>query len=120
MTEQEVFDTVVDHLRKQNYERSVNDNDRCMYQGNDGLKCAVGCLIPDELYDPNLEAKDALQVCHILGSKWPPAQHADLLHALQITHDRHMNKPEYAERSLSMVAKDFGLTYTPPTQGELA
>lgn len=27
----------------------------CMYRGQDGCMCAVGALIPDELYDPKIE-----------------------------------------------------------------
>lgn len=29
----------------------------CAYRGADGLMCAVGCLIKDEFYDPQLETK---------------------------------------------------------------
>lgn len=37
--------------------RSVNpkNDDACMYRGDNGLKCAAGFLIPDELYDRSLE-----------------------------------------------------------------
>lgn len=30
---------------------------RCSYRGDNGLKCAVGCLIPDELYGHWMEGK---------------------------------------------------------------
>ena len=29
----------------------------CQYRGKDGVKCAVGWLIPDDLYDSGMEAK---------------------------------------------------------------
>ncbi|HSW91517.1 MAG TPA: hypothetical protein VLG09_02635 [Candidatus Saccharimonadales bacterium] len=29
----------------------------CYYRGPDGSKCAIGCAIPDELYDPRMEDK---------------------------------------------------------------
>lgn len=56
MTNQEIFDKVVSHLRKQNKQAvGVFGATICQYHGPDGLKCAVGCLIPDEFYDPSFE-----------------------------------------------------------------
>lgn len=52
-TKQEIFDTVTAHLLKQNEKALVGDN--CVYRGSKGLRCAVGCLIPDGLYDPIIE-----------------------------------------------------------------
>ena len=54
MTTQEAFDTVVRHLHTQG-KRSIVKNrrssgDECRYRTDDGLKCAIGCLIPDEVY----------------------------------------------------------------------
>ena len=44
----------------------------------------------------------------------------DTLEALSKTADPHVESIlEYAEHSLSEVAKDFGLTYTPPTKETL-
>lgn len=55
MNKQEIFNTVAQHLLSQN-ERSM-ENDRCAYRNSAGLKCAVGCLIPDEKYSEDLEGK---------------------------------------------------------------
>lgn len=52
---QKVFDRVALHLLQQG-ERSV-DGTRCLYRGQNGLKCAVGFLIADEHYSPELENK---------------------------------------------------------------
>jgi hypothetical protein len=53
MTLQETFDKVCVHLLTQ-LQKSVfldsNGSMACAYRGPNGLKCAVGCLIPDELY----------------------------------------------------------------------
>lgn len=53
MTNQELFDTVAVHLLKQN-ESSVDEGGGCLYRSGD-LKCAVGVLIPDELYSSDIE-----------------------------------------------------------------
>ena len=57
--EQLVFDTVAEHLLKQG-KRCVGDiihANSCMYRNNEGLKCAAGCLIPDDQYTPYIEGK---------------------------------------------------------------
>lgn len=48
----------VDHLLVQN-ERSYGDECGCMYRGPRGLKCAVGALITDDVYNPNIEMSTA-------------------------------------------------------------
>ena len=55
MTGQEIFDSVLAHLRKQG-DASLNASGKCAYRGEGGTACAVGCLIPDELYDPRIES----------------------------------------------------------------
>lgn len=54
MTEQEIFDKVAEHLQKQGH-RALNEDGVCVYRGKNGTKCAVGALIPDELYDSKIE-----------------------------------------------------------------
>jgi hypothetical protein len=53
MNEQEIFNTVVRHLGKQGVQ-SLNEFE-CAYRTSDGLSCAAGCLIPDELYHSDIE-----------------------------------------------------------------
>lgn len=53
MNIQQIFDKVYVHLLTQNA-RSA-DESGCLYKNPAGLKCAVGCLIPDEFYDPDIE-----------------------------------------------------------------
>lgn len=63
-TLQEIFDIVKDHLLQQGTRsrtRHLNSTTRqmeeiCAYRSPDGLSCAVGCLIPDSLYSPDIEA----------------------------------------------------------------
>lgn len=53
---QKTFDTVARHLLTQK-RRSINDRYRCQYRGDNGTKCAVGCLIPDADYVPDMEGQ---------------------------------------------------------------
>lgn len=54
MTRQEMFDKAVRGLHAQGYRRAVVRDDEggtaCRYRAHGGLRCAVGHLIPDELY----------------------------------------------------------------------
>jgi hypothetical protein len=54
MNKQEVFDKVKKHLLTQN-KKSLNDYGSCMYRTSNGLKCAIGCLIPDDKYHLRIE-----------------------------------------------------------------
>lgn len=53
MTGQEIFDAVAIHLLTQK-RKSVGANGVCRYRWH-GLRCAIGCLIPDAQYTPGLE-----------------------------------------------------------------
>lgn len=53
MNKQEIFDKVATHLLTQNKKSSTTI--RCWYRSPEGLKCAIGCLIPDHLYDKSIE-----------------------------------------------------------------
>lgn len=58
---QQVFDTVAKHLLDQDCRAQIADSYgsyTCMYRTDSGMKCAVGCLIPDEVYEPDLEDLD--------------------------------------------------------------
>jgi len=82
MTEQEIFDAVVRHLKKQG--RRALNKDQCVYRGSNGLKCAVGCLISDAEYTPSMEGHtvDAITLPERLRV------HRRLLCHLQEDHDR--------------------------------
>ncbi len=56
MNTQQAFDRICEHLMAQRRcSESVTGN--CVYRGEDGTKCAIGCLIPDELYRSDMEGK---------------------------------------------------------------
>ncbi len=54
ITKQQIFDKVVTHLFKQKIP-SIGSCGECSYRGNNGLKCALGIFIPDEIYNNNME-----------------------------------------------------------------
>lgn len=88
-TAQEVFDQVATHLLTQNQKslQFCNDNilDLCMYRGAGTLKCAAGCLIADEEYDPTLE-KASWKT--LVKRDIVPKEHSTLIIDLQCIHDR--------------------------------
>ena len=49
-----VIETMATHLASQKKRAMSPESSKCMYR-IDGLQCAVGCLIPDELYHPSIE-----------------------------------------------------------------
>jgi hypothetical protein len=56
MTPQAIFDKVAKHLLTQKV-KAVSVSGTYLYRSPFGHKCAVGCLIPDELYDERFEGR---------------------------------------------------------------
>lgn len=59
MDRQAVFDKVATHLLTQN-KTSESSSGQCLYRSTNGdttLMCAIGCLIPDDKYDPFMEGQ---------------------------------------------------------------
>lgn len=86
-TLQETFDTVARHLLTQKA-RSFNVEGSCKYRSESGLKCAIGCLIPDEEYSPNIESASVARL--LRSAITPPSlrlHDEDLLTKLQSLHD---------------------------------
>ena len=54
MTPQEMFDTAFIGMIKQGTQSRTNG--KCKYRAADGKKCAAGFLIPDEVYDPEMDS----------------------------------------------------------------
>ena len=73
-------------------------------------RCAIGCLIPDNLYEKEMEgnAVDDLLRNFPKVKKFFDGVSSDLLAALQIVHDNELVKNW--PRELEVVAKSYGLT----------
>ena len=86
-SEQQVFDYVVEQLYKQGVPCVENGTDRCMYRGPNGLKCAAGILIPDEIYNKEWDSKDGKTYDMLVEESLVPETHRELISELQIAHD---------------------------------
>ena len=63
MNRREVFDKVKKHLLTQMKKCYSSDVLFCRYRHGD-LKCAIGALIPDAIYSPNMEGKNVGRLLH--------------------------------------------------------
>ena len=93
MTPQEIFDTVAEHLAKQGHPALSGYKGSCMYRNKNGESCAVGCLIPDEMYDPKMDEEDIsieTLIHHEPEFLFPDyfKDNIGLLSHLQIAHDQ--------------------------------
>ncbi len=119
MNKQELFDTVCRHLMKQRA-RSVSKEkifdtrfgcktNRCLYRSPDGKKCAIGCLIPDEKYNPDFENKIGFFVLRSLGGILDLGA-SILVENLQKLHDNPKLSPRKDWKpTLREIASDHGL-----------
>jgi hypothetical protein len=86
-TAQQVFDQVATHLLTQKRKSKLkSDPLECAYRGKGSLKCAAGCLISDEEYNPAMEGNGW---CRLIREKIAPSKHEQLIYSLQIIHDTH-------------------------------
>lgn len=56
MTKQEILNKVWDYFIVEKHPKAYDV--RCCYRTKDGYKCAIGCLIPDELYQHKWDVPD--------------------------------------------------------------
>jgi len=104
-----IYDTVTNHLLTQK-SRSIlgsgyGDTNICAYRGKDNLKCAVGILIPDEIYTPQMEGKglrELIDEFNSIDNLFPTQDEQSLLSMLQIIHD---NSSNWDENGLAPWAK---------------
>jgi hypothetical protein len=86
---QEAFNTVAIALRKQRV-ASYSPSSGCVYRGPNGLKCAVGHLIPDSQYKKEMEnvgASHLLIKYDIPALKSGDDNFVELLDDMQSAHD---------------------------------
>ena len=108
MTNQEALNKVWDYFVVQGNPPSY-DGSSCFYRLN-GKRCAVGVLIPDEEYAPDMEdivAPDMIQVVPSLSGL-----SGRFLLSIQTTHDDASSEPDFGSeivKRLRWVAEDYGL-----------
>lgn len=91
MEKQEIFDKVYDALLKQGV-ASIDSNGSCMYRGPNGTKCAIGHLIPDELFEHDFNYADICDLPKNVFEYFEVESDEDFifLRNLQIAHDIHL------------------------------
>lgn len=115
MTRQEIFDKVVAHFAVQR--EVAAEYGMCMYRTPDGRKCAIGALIPDEVYSQRLEDKSVdtlfLEFPDIMRASGLSDDDSRFLFALQHAHDRctFSNEPflNYFSHSMRLLADTYKL-----------
>jgi hypothetical protein len=115
---QEIFNLVVEHLFTQS-RPARQDDGRCRYRMARGLRCAIGALIPDELYKEEFEGAGVpcliAKLYALELADW--REHKELLDDLQNVHDSCGQTTVGAfnlillEERLRFVAKSFSLEY---------
>ena len=109
LSDQELFDKVVNHLRVQGCK--ALENEHCKYRTASGLKCAAGCLIPDDMYKPSMEGMNIIGVIQNNPNLEDVISNPGLISRLQFIHD--WIEVMSWEESFKGVAIQFGLVYTP-------
>ena len=107
---QEDFNKIWERAKDERVSIEEDSMGICMYRSPDGLKCFVGEIIPDELYQDTMEKNIASEVFSCNYADFFKARNS-FSHAydvMQRIHDRY--DPEEWHDRLRMVAKDYALT----------
>jgi hypothetical protein len=107
---QKTFNKVARHLLKQKQKSVVANSTRCLYRGPNGLRCAIGCLIPNRLYNESMEDKcaDHFEISPILQQLGHDSYFCD---RLQTIHDKY--EPVEWRSALEKFTKEYNLTLRP-------
>lgn len=144
LTNQEIFDKALAHLRKQGTASAV-EYGVCSYRDGRGKACAVGALIPDYAYLPVFDTGQLGSVISLIrGSATRPGASPEkpmsrallaggvdvmqegvptLLQALQVAHDMASGTPDFLtalEERMRRAATSNALAYTPPEESSNA
>ena len=113
MSINEIFYKVEKHLLKQN-EQAIGSSTVCKYRTDSGLSCAVGCLIPDEIYSSKIEGGDITDLpanilTPLIGLQYTEgwSEKLHLLEKLQAMHDNRL--PEKWPTYLADIKTEFNI-----------
>lgn len=110
MTDQELYTKVRTHLLTQMKKSEMVHpelGNQCKYRTPDGLKCAIGCLIPDEKYHRALEGLAVGDLGVQVAADLQPIQR-DLSQHLQMIHD--VYRPAEWREELDKIALQYRFT----------
>lgn len=113
----EAFEIAAAHMLAQG-KRAATDDGKCYYRGPDGTKCAIGALIPDEVYQPKWDiswSSESAVVFLYRDEQVVPylPTSPGLATELQSVHD--MCPPERWSEELMKLARRWGWEWTPNT-----
>jgi len=140
MTNQEIYDKVLFGLRKQGHASAMYDEhgefESCAYRGDNGDRCAVGMLIPDEIYNQEIEGLGLYSIVNsedfcestppftrmrvamlrqILKESGIKKNQLHFVRELQIAHDDGLNhSTKLFEERMQGIAKEYDLMYQMP------
>ena len=105
---QELFNKAVAGLASQGFEASVDTDGTCQYRGPNGKRCAVGWLISDASYSPEMEGKTPEKsgykaAAAMFEALFPSAAERTFLTNLQACHDRAFNSAANEAVAVAMV-----------------
>ncbi len=112
MTRQEILNKMVAGMDSQGWVKSClqgNEN-LCAYRDSEGRKCAVGHLIPDEVYDADMDI--IFNGIEELNEEYCLFNNEDIffLEEYQTAHDN-TDSPEEREMEFRELAKTYNLTW---------
>ena len=128
---QQMFDFMLNHLRSQGGPSTSDPTEEdigesvCMYRGDNGLMCAIGCMIPDSMYDDSLEGESVNICLRRVGVSLDFTTESFLGTAQNELHD---DLPDWSpdefltslEENAIDLAREYSLKYVPPvTQQEI-
>lgn len=85
MTRQDIFNKVATHLAAQGKPAS-DEAGHCFYRMG-GLSCAIGCLIPDDRYEPEMDKGSGLKYVQEKMKDILDINDGFFLRELQLVHD---------------------------------
>jgi hypothetical protein len=110
---QMIFNTVYTHLLKQGGPSTIRG--ACMYRGQNGRMCAVGFMIPDDVYEEDMEGTNALSLIAHTPKLEHLQPHMTLLRRMQGIHDDfammspETSWPEWIKHGFRTLAEREGL-----------
>ena len=121
-TDWDVFEYIQNHLLTQGERSMMEDNTICAYLSPEGKKCAIGSLITEDNYNPNMEESpiSVSIVSNAVQNSVPNWDiNIDMLGELQFIHDNDMISKDW-EHHLEQFGLDkfIGNDYVPDTGGE--
>jgi hypothetical protein len=139
MTKQQIFNKVWQYAITENHPLSFEAGSHiCRYRSPEGNKCWIGCLIPDEIYEPEMDDPSD-NSCSSIANIRPRHKSLGLLFRnirtfflseLQAGHDgivSHLSGNNYSDqelldkkkRALAIIARDFRLIIPKDVKGEM-